>query len=180
MTRWKIWFTGNRARNWIWNMLPNGTCKNQNPSWRIRCIKSSGTLRYKRIPKSLPEKTDIEIINKKKRKCEICISFKSLSEKKNNYKKQKNKQKNNNKKWYERQLFGLARELRKLWNMKRIAIPIVIVILGTVSQRFWKRVESVGNGRTNHDHPNYNIFRSARILRWVLETWEDLLFLILH
>ena len=64
----------------------------------------------------------------------------------------------------------LARELRKPKKISMMSIPIVIVVLG-------KRYGRVGNQRTNHDHPDY---RSARILRRVLVTREDLLLLRLH
>ena len=40
---------GNDARNLDLIILPDGTCTNQNPSWRIRCKKFSGVLRKKQI-----------------------------------------------------------------------------------------------------------------------------------
>ena len=41
----------------------------------------------------------------------------------------------------------LARELKKLWNMKLTFIPIVIGALGTVTKEFVKRLEN--GGRTS-------------------------------
>ena len=46
-----------------------------------------------------------------------------------------------------KQNLDLARELRKLWNMRVTIIPIVIWALG-------KGAERVGNQRMNQDHPN--------------------------
>ena len=69
----------------------------------------------------------------------------------------------------------LARELKKLWNMRVMVIPIVIGSLGTIPRGLLdKGTGRAGNRRTSRDHPNYNM-RSARILRRDLETWEDLL-----
>ena len=46
-TVWWRWSTGNYARDWNLILLANGTCTNQNPSWRMRHAKFSGILRYK-------------------------------------------------------------------------------------------------------------------------------------
>ena len=49
----------------------------------------------------------------------------------------------------------LARELKKLWNMKVSIIPIVIGALGTVTKELVHgRLE---NKSTSRDHPNYSI-----------------------
>ena len=50
----------------------------------------------------------------------------------------------------------LARELKKLWNMKVKIISIVIGTLGS-HQRIDKGTGGLGNKRTNGDHPNYCI-----------------------
>ena len=39
----------------------------------------------------------------------------------------------------------LARELKKRWNMKVMMMPIVIGVLGTVTQRLSKETERVGS-----------------------------------
>ena len=49
----------------------------------------------------------------------------------------------------------LARELKKLWNMKLTVISIVIGALGTVTNG--SRTGGLGNNGTSIDHPNYNI-----------------------
>ena len=64
----------------------------------------------------------------------------------------------------------LARELKKLWNMKVTIIPIVIGSFGTVTKGLLKGLEDlevrgqVGTIRTT------TLLRTARILRRVLET----------
>ena len=52
---------------------------------------------------------------------------------------------------------GLARELKKLWNMEVTVIPILIGPLGTVTKRLVKRTLGLGNKRTSGEHPNYSI-----------------------
>ena len=53
----------------------------------------------------------------------------------------------------ERQVFDLAREQRKLWNMWVTVIPIVIGAYGTV----FKGLERMRNRGTNRDYPDYCI-----------------------
>ena len=62
----------------------------------------------------------------------------------------------------------LARELKKLWNMKVALIPIVIGAFGTVTKVWFKGLEDLEVGGT------------VRILRRVLENWVDLLSLNLQ
>ena len=47
MTGWRKWFTGNYARNWDFTIQTSGICITQTSSWRMRCTKLSGILRYK-------------------------------------------------------------------------------------------------------------------------------------
>ena len=51
---------------------------------------------------------------------------------------------------------NFARELKKLWNMKVMIIPIVIGALGS-HQRIATRTGGLGNERTGGDCPNYSI-----------------------
>ena len=53
----------------------------------------------------------------------------------------------------------LARELKKLWNMKVTIIPIMIGAFGTVTKRSLKGLE-VGRS-TSGDHPNYSIIENG-------------------
>ena len=69
----------------------------------------------------------------------------------------------------------LARELKKLWNMKVTFIQIIIRDFGTVTQGLIKGLEDLeikGRVETIQTTP---LLGSARILRRVLDTWRDLL-----
>ena len=60
----------------------------------------------------------------------------------------------------------LARELKRLWNMKVKVIPIVVGALGTVP----KGLESLKISGRIETIQNTALLQSARILRRVLET----------
>ena len=68
----------------------------------------------------------------------------------------------------------LARELKKLWNMQVTIIPIVIGAFGTVTKRILKGLEYVEFGGRVETIQSTTLLRKARILRRVVETWEDL------
>ena len=52
----------------------------------------------------------------------------------------------------------LARELKKLWNLKVTVMPIVIGALVTVTKGLiFKKAGGLGNKRTSRDHTNYCI-----------------------
>ena len=74
----------------------------------------------------------------------------------------------------------LARELKKLWNMKVTIVPIVISALGTVTKGLLKGLEDLEFSRRVETIQTTALLRTARILRRVLETWGDLLSLKLH
>ena len=69
----------------------------------------------------------------------------------------------------------LARELKKLWNMKVTIVPIVIGALGTITKGLLKDLEDLKIGWRVETIQTTALLRTARILRRVLETWEDLL-----
>ena len=73
-----------------------------------------------------------------------------------------------------------ARELKKLWNVQVIIIPIVIGALGTVTKGLLKGLEDLEVGGRVETIQTCTLLRMARILRRVLETWEDLLSLKLQ
>ena len=104
---------------------------------------------------------DLIIINKRKRICKIVdfavprINLKE-SEKKDKY-------------------LDLARELKKLWNMKVTIVPIVIGALHTVTKGLLKGLEDLEVGGRVETIQTTALLRTARILRRVLETWGDLL-----
>ena len=71
--------------------------------------------------------------------------------------------------------FDLARDLKKLWNMKVTIVPIVISALGTITKGLLKGLEDLEVGGRVDAIQTTELLRRARILRWVLETWGDLL-----
>ena len=74
----------------------------------------------------------------------------------------------------------LARELKKVWNMKVTFISIIIGALVTVTEGLLKGLEDLKiRGRVGTIQTT-KLLRSAKILRRVLETWGDLLSLKLQ
>ena len=63
----------------------------------------------------------------------------------------------------------LARELKKLWKMKTMVIPIVIGTFGTVPKDLKKRLENIGIETKIDEIQKSVILNTARILRKVLE-----------
>ena len=74
----------------------------------------------------------------------------------------------------------LARELKKLWNMKVTIVPIVIGAFGTITKGLLKDLEDLEVGGRVETIQMTALLRTARILRRVLETWGDLLSLKLQ
>ena len=64
----------------------------------------------------------------------------------------------------------LVRELKKLWNMKVTIVPIVIGALGTITKGLLKGLEDMEVGGQVETIQMTALQRTARILRWVLET----------
>ena len=69
----------------------------------------------------------------------------------------------------------LARELKKIWNMKVTIIPIVIGTFGTVTKGLLKGLEDFEIRGRVKTIKTTALLRTARIPRRVLETWADLL-----
>ena len=65
---------------------------------------------------------------------------------------------------------NLARELKKLWNMKGKIIPIVISAFGTVTKGLLKGLEDLEVRGRVETIQTTALLRMARILRRVLET----------
>ena len=68
----------------------------------------------------------------------------------------------------------LAREQRKLWKMKVAVTLIVIETFETVSKGFERGLEELEIGGWIGDFQTIDLLKSTRILKKVLETWEDL------
>ena len=64
----------------------------------------------------------------------------------------------------------VARELKKLWNMKLTIIPIVIGAFGTVTKGLLKGLDDLEAGGRVVIIQTTTLLRAARILRRVLET----------
>ena len=80
----------------------------------------------------LARKPDLTIINKKKRTCKI-VDFAVLADHRIKLKECEKKDK----------YLDLARELKKLWNMKVTIVPIVIGALGTITKGLLKGLEDL-------------------------------------
>ena len=89
---------------------------------------------------------DLIIINKRKRICKI-VDFAVPADHRINLKESEKKDK----------YLDLARELKKLWNMKVTIVPIVISSLGTVTKGFIKGSGGLGSWQTGRDYPNDSI-----------------------
>ena len=74
----------------------------------------------------------------------------------------------------------LARELKKLWNMKVTIISIVIGAFDTVTKGLLKGLEDLEVGGRVEIIQTITLLRTARIMRILLETWGDLLSLKLQ
>ena len=99
------------------------------------------------------------LINKKKRICKI-VAFTVLADHKINLKESEKKDK----------YLDLARELKKLWNMKVTVVPIVIGALGTITNGLLRGLEDLEVGGRVETIQTTALLRTARILRRVLET----------
>ena len=112
----------------------------------------------------LARRPDLIIINKKKKNCKILyfavpadhrIKLKEC-EKKDRY-------------------LNLARELKKLWNMKVSIVPIVTGAFGTVTEGVLKGLEDLEVGGRVETIQTTALLKTTRIQRRVLENWGVLL-----
>ena len=102
---------------------------------------------------------ELTIINKKKRTCKI-VDFAVPADHRINLKESEKKDK----------YLDLARELKKLWNMKVTIAPIVIGALGTITKGLLKGLEDLEVGARVETIQTTVLLRTFRILRRVLET----------
>ena len=114
-------------------------------------------------------RSDLIIINRKKRTCKI-VDFAAPTDPSIKLKESQKKDK----------YLDLARELKKLWNMKVTIILIVIGAFGTVTKGLLKGLEDLEAGGQEETIQTTILLRPARIPRRVLETWGDLLSLKLQ
>ena len=109
------------------------------------------------------------IINKKKKICKI-VDFAVPVDHRIKLKESEKKDK----------YLDLARELKKLWNMKVTIVLIVTGALGTITKGLLKGLEDLEVGGRVGAIQTTALLRTARILRRVLETCGDLLSLKLQ
>ena len=104
---------------------------------------------------------DLIIINKKKQKTRICkiVDFAVPADYRINLNESEKKDK----------YLDLAREIKKLWNMKVTIVPIVIDALGTITKGLLKGLENLEIGGRVETIQTTALLRMARILRRVLE-----------
>ena len=102
---------------------------------------------------------DLIIINKKKKICKIA-DFAVPADQRINLKESEKKDK----------YLDLARELKKLWNMKVRIVPIVIGALGTITKGLLKSLGDLKIGGWTETIQTTALLRTARILSRVLET----------
>ena len=117
----------------------------------------------------LARRPDLIIVNRKKRICKI-VDFAVPADHRINLKESEKKDK----------YLDLARELKKLWNIKVMIVPIVIGALGTITKGLLKGLEDLEVGGWIETIQTTPLIRMARIMRRVLETWGDLLSLKLQ
>ena len=105
------------------------------------------------------KRPDLIIINKKKRICKT-VDFAALADHRIKLKECEKKDK----------YPDLARELKKLWNMKVTIVPNVIGGFGTKSKELLKGLEDLEVGGRVVTIQMTALLRTARILRRVLDT----------
>ena len=121
-------------------------------------INSYGTLAYNGSPNP-GQKTKPHNNQQKKRIC-IIVDFAVPANHRINLKESEKKDK----------YLDLARELKKLWNMKVTIVPIVIGALGTITKGLLKDTEDLEVGGRVETIQTTALLRTARILRRVQET----------
>ena len=113
---------------------------------------------------------DLIIINNKKKRIYKIFDFAVPADHRINLKECEKKEK----------YCDLAKELKKLWNMKVMIVPIVIGAFGTISKGLLKGLEGLEVGGRVETIKMIAWLRTTRILRRVQETWGDFLSLRLQ
>ena len=135
----------------------------------MKRIKFSRILGYKRITQMPAKRPDLVMIDKKKRNFHL-VNFRILADHRVKIKENEKLDK----------YLDLARELKKLWNMKITVMQMIAGSQGTVFQGLEKRpAEFEIRGRIESNLTTI-LLRSARILRKVLETKIDSLSLTIY
>ena len=114
-------------------------------------------LRHTHGSPNLGQKTRLNINQQKNRTCKI-VDFAVPADHRIKLKECEEKDK----------YLGLARELKKLWNMQVTIIPIVTGAFGTVTKGLLKGLEDLEVGG------RVEAIQTTALVRRVLETWGDL------
>ena len=169
MTGWARWSTGNCARNLNLTIRTNGICTTQNSYWRMRCKISSRILATNGSPnlgqKTRPYNNQPQKKKRKKKRTWKIVDFAVPADHRIKLKESEKKDK----------YIDIARELKKLWNMKVTIVSIGIGVFGTVTKMLLKRLVDLKIGGWVETIQTTVLLRTAKILRRVLETWGDLL-----
>ena len=161
-------FTGNCGRNWSLTIRTIGIRRRRILSWRMRRTNSSG-VDIQTDHLILARQPGLIKIHKEDKTCRVVdfavpvghrVKVKE-SEKKNNY-------------------LDLAREMKRMWNIKVSIIPIVNDALGTVTKGLVHRLKDVDIAGRVETVQTTALMWSARIPRRVLKTWRDYLCLKLQ
>ena len=119
----------------------------------------------------LARRPDLIIINnKKKKRIRKIVDFAVPADHRIKLKESENKDK----------YLDLARELKKLWNMRVTIVPIVIGAFGPVTKGLLKGLEDSEVGGRVETIQMTALLKTTTILRRVLETWGYLLLLKLQ
>ena len=141
----------------------NCECATQNLSWRI-WHKVLWDFEIQTDHLISARRPDLIIINKKERTCRF-LDFAVPVDHRVELKESKKKDK----------YLDFGREMKKIWNMKVIVIPIVIGYLSRVTKGFAKGLEDMEITGRMETVQTTALLRSARILWRVQETWSNLL-----
>ena len=139
-------------------ILPNAICTNQNLSRKTRRIKFSGTLRYKWI---IQFWLKVKISQEKKTTCHQA----DFDIQGDHWVKQKESKKID-------KYLDFARELKKLWKIKRTVIPIIVRAIGTFSKSLEKRLQKLEKWKRIDPHPQKNPLHSWAPLEYLKECWR--------
>ena len=163
-TRWRRGSTGNCTRKVNSTIQTNGIWTTQNLSCKMRHTNSLGFQDTNESSNLGQTTRPSDSQQKKKWICRI-VDFAILLD--HRVKLKENEKRDT--------YLDLTRELKKLWNIKVSVVAIVIGTLGTVTKGLVQGVEDLEIRGWVVIIQIIALLRSVRIVRRVLEIWEDLL-----
>ena len=134
----------------------NGTITSLKAYWKMRTTNSLGTSIYQQTITS--RRPDLVLVDKSKRSCHVIdVAIPEDGEVKEKEAEKVEKHQN------------LARELKRMWEVKTKVVPVVLVALGTVPLRLKGNLKDIGVDTSITLIQKSALLGSARILRKVLE-----------